>query len=353
MRRVLTTLAENTSASSASSCRSTTAPPNGPPDIDAGRPSLTGGQGGDGEHGRDSPLIATIIHQTIKDAVVPHRDTLQRPVVEARATAQPHGQLKPGAHARRARRGPRRRGGRRRLRAVPGGTRTAHNRSHGHHDHDPTRDGPAAPQRDRVPHASSLAPITIPGTTAQDASSAADPPTSGATFAFWWLTALRGLRRGEVCGLRWTEIDLHRGVLDVARNRTTAGYHLIEGDPKTAARRRPVALDKRTIQVLRDHRQRQRDQQARRQAAGKTWIDSGYVFVDKDGSPIHPGYASGRFRLLVKRAGVPPVRLRDLRHGAVAQEDRIRRIARETRAPCRSTLPDRTRRRPVPPPGDI
>nr|WP_245730462.1 site-specific integrase [Micromonospora pallida] len=90
------------------------------------------------------------------------------------------------------------------------------------------------------------------------------------------------------------------------------------GEPKTAAGRRPVALDKRTAQVLRQHRRLQRDQQARREATGKPWVDSGYVFVRKDGSPIHPGYASGRFRLLVKRAGVPPVRLHDLRHGAAS-----------------------------------
>jgi integrase len=78
-----------------------------------------------------------------------------------------------------------------------------------------------------------------------------------------------------MCRLRWTEIDLDRGVLYVGRNRTTAGYQVIEGDPKTAAGPRPVALDRRTVQVLRDHRRRQGDQQACRQAAGKTWIGSG------------------------------------------------------------------------------
>lgn len=137
-------------------------------------------------------------------------------------------------------------------------------------------------------------------------------------FAFWWLTALRGLRRGEMCGLRWTEIDLNHGVLYVERNRTTAGYQVIEGDPKTPAGRRPVALDKRTLHVLREHRKRQQEQRTRRETTGKTWIDSGYVFVRKDGSPLHPGYASGRFRLLIKRTGVPPVRLHDLRHGAAS-----------------------------------
>jgi hypothetical protein len=145
-----------------------------------------------------------------------------------------------------------------------------------------------------------------------------DSVVDDALFAFWWLSALRGLRRGEVCGLRWTELDLDRGVLFVERNRTTAGYAIVEGDPKTSAGRRPVALDPDTVRVLRQHRQRQRDQQAHREATGKSWVDSGYVFVRKDGHPIHPGYASGRFRLLIRRSGLPPVRLHDLRHGAAS-----------------------------------
>ncbi|WP_433221713.1 hypothetical protein ACQP00_21425 [Dactylosporangium sp. CS-047395] len=106
-------------------------------------------------------------------------------------------------------------------------------------------------------------------------------------------------------------------MLFVVRNRTTAGYQVIEGEPKTAAGRRAVALDRRTVKVLREHRRRQAQQRERRLAAGKVWRDSGYVFVGKEGNPIHPGYASGWFRLLVKRVGVPPVRLHDLRHGAV------------------------------------
>ncbi|GAA3302612.1 tyrosine-type recombinase/integrase [Dactylosporangium vinaceum] len=142
--------------------------------------------------------------------------------------------------------------------------------------------------------------------------------TNDALFALWWLTALRGLRRGEACGLRWSELDLDHGVLFVVRNRTTAGYQVVEGEPKTAAGRRAVALDRRTVKVLREHRRRQTQQRERRLAAGKVWHDSGYVFVGKEGNPIHPSYASGRFRLLVKRAGIPPVRLHDLRHGAAS-----------------------------------
>jgi Phage integrase family len=141
-------------------------------------------------------------------------------------------------------------------------------------------------------------------------------------FALWWLIALRGLRRGEACGLRWCEVDLDHGVLFIVRNRTTAGYQVIEGDPKTTAGVRAVALDRHTVAVLREHRRRQLADRDRRQATGKIWHDSGYVFVRPDGMPIHPGYVTQRFAKLVKVAQLPPVRLHDLRHGAasLAQE---------------------------------
>jgi len=136
-------------------------------------------------------------------------------------------------------------------------------------------------------------------------------------YAMWWLIGLRGLRRGEACGLRWSDVDLDHGVAYITRNRTTAGYQVIEGDPKTQAGIRAVALDKHTVAVLRAHRSRQLAHGQRRLAAGKAWYASGYVFVSKDGSPLHPSYASTRFRLLIARTGVPPVRLHDLRHTAV------------------------------------
>ena len=142
--------------------------------------------------------------------------------------------------------------------------------------------------------------------------------TDDSLFAFWWLAGLRGLRRGELCGLRWTDIDLDRATLTVERNRTTAGYQIVENDPKTPAGRRAVALDKHTVRVLRAHRARQLDQRRDTLANGQQWTDSGYVFVRGDGLPINPNYATTRFRKLVQRAGLPPVRLHDLRHGAAS-----------------------------------
>ena len=116
----------------------------------------------------------------------------------------------------------------------------------------------------------------------------------------WWLI---GLRRGEACGLRWSDVDLDQGVAYITRNRTTAGYEVIEGDPKTQAGIRAVALDEHTVAVLRAHRSRQLAHGQRRLDAGKAWYESGCLFVSKDGSPLHPSYASTQFRLLIARTG--------------------------------------------------
>jgi hypothetical protein len=107
-------------------------------------------------------------------------------------------------------------------------------------------------------------------------------------------------------------------VVGAERNRTTAGYQIVEGDPKTPAGRRAVALDKRTVQVLRAHRRRQLDQKTEAADRGRVWTDTGYGFTRTDGQPINPNYATTRFRKLVQRAGLPPVRLHDLRHGAAS-----------------------------------
>ncbi|MEU4570224.1 tyrosine-type recombinase/integrase [Micromonospora sp. NPDC023956] len=68
----------------------------------------------------------------------------------------------------------------------------------------------------------------------------------------------------------------------------------------------------------RDHRRRQLDQREQAIEAGQPWTDSGYVFTRPDGQPINPNYATTRFRKLVQRAELPPVRLHDLRHGAAS-----------------------------------
>ena len=132
-------------------------------------------------------------------------------------------------------------------------------------------------------------------------------------YALFHLVALRGLRRGEAAGLRWSDLDLDAGTLTVTGQLQQLGGRLIAGPPKSDAGRRVIALDKTTIGALRGHRARQ---QAERAAAGSRWADTGYVFTTATGKPVGPDRLTRLYRRLVTESGLPPVTLHGLRHGA-------------------------------------
>jgi integrase len=134
-------------------------------------------------------------------------------------------------------------------------------------------------------------------------------------YAQYYLITFRGLRRGESCGLRWSDVDLDRGVLTVRWQITQHGSQIHQGKPKSAAGEGQVVLDTATVKVLRAHKARQN---AERLAAGDAWTETGYVFTTETGQPLRPGYVSEQFEVLCMEAGVPPIRLHDLRHGAAS-----------------------------------
>lgn len=79
--------------------------------------------------------------------------------------------------------------------------------------------------------------------------------TAGDRFcAMWRLFGLTGMRRGELCGLRWTDVDLDAGRLTISQTRTVVQAKAIEGSPKTRAGVRAVALDPETVAALRSWR---------------------------------------------------------------------------------------------------
>ncbi len=116
-----------------------------------------------------------------------------------------------------------------------------------------------------------------------------------------WLAANTGMRRGELLGLRWGDIDLCGKRLSVNRSLVSVGYELHESRGKTRTARRCIDLDDRTIEVLRSDRHRDVS-------------DDDYVFAYDDSSPIHPQVVSDAFKKLVARSGLPRIRFHDLCH---------------------------------------
>ncbi|MFY7069399.1 tyrosine-type recombinase/integrase [Nocardiopsis changdeensis] len=131
--------------------------------------------------------------------------------------------------------------------------------------------------------------------------------------ALFHLVVMTGLRRGEVVGLRWEDIDLIKGTVRIARQLQSNRGGLVELAPKSAASRRMLVLDHATTGVLRRHQWRQ---QQEAQTRGQEWDPRGYVFTVLRGGPLAPERLSRLFRKLNAESGLPPVRFHDLRHGA-------------------------------------
>ena len=128
--------------------------------------------------------------------------------------------------------------------------------------------------------------------------------------AAFYVAATTGLRRGEVLGLRWCDIDFEQGQLHVVQGVVVVRREIRFGPPKSQRSRRCVALDRQTLEVLGEKR---RAKEARAAGAG-TAVVSELVFTTAAGGPIHPALLTYHFRRCVLAAGLPPIRLHDLRH---------------------------------------
>jgi integrase len=129
--------------------------------------------------------------------------------------------------------------------------------------------------------------------------------------AMWVLFATTGMRRGEVAGLRWVDVDFEAPRLLVRTPRVTVDREIVVSEPKTTRSRRSVSLDPVTVIALKAWRERQEGERA---FVGRGYVESGLVFTMPDGSPISPHNITDWFESWARKAGLPRIRLHDMRH---------------------------------------
>ncbi|MEU9343740.1 tyrosine-type recombinase/integrase [Streptomyces sp. NPDC048278] len=121
-----------------------------------------------------------------------------------------------------------------------------------------------------------------------------------------------GLRKGELLGLRWEDLDLASGTASIRRTlqRTNSGG-LTALPTKTKSSERRIVLPTLCRRSLEQHRDRQLQE---REAVGTGWEDSGYVFTRPDGAPIEGSTLTRHFNTLLRQARLRRIRFHDLRH---------------------------------------
>lgn len=129
--------------------------------------------------------------------------------------------------------------------------------------------------------------------------------------AFFFTAAVTGMRRSELCGLRWSAVDLSRQYVLVKMAR-----HLVEGEevwatPKSKRSRRRVDVSASQTGVLREHRKAQTELRLK---AGSAWADHDLVFCAEDGTPKSPDHYTRTFERIVAKLDLPRITLHDLRH---------------------------------------
>ena len=123
------------------------------------------------------------------------------------------------------------------------------------------------------------------------------------------LAGFLGLRREEICGLKWSSVDFARHNIIIKEARTSVGSHVVEKETKNTSSVRVLYLPEELQQYL-------RAEQARQQARGgdESGTQDGYVVVDRLGKPCSPNVISRGFQRLIRRSGLPEITLHGLRH---------------------------------------
>jgi integrase len=152
------------------------------------------------------------------------------------------------------------------------------------------------------------------GLTAQQAKATMAAAIEHRLAALYVLALYLGLRRGELLGLRWQDIDLNGAKLEIVNNLQRVGGALRLVPPKTEDSARTVPLPPQCAEALRDHREQQNTERAN---AGPDWEDHGFVFPSRRGTPMEPDNLRRSWAQIRESAGLGNARFHDLRHTCV------------------------------------
>jgi integrase len=128
---------------------------------------------------------------------------------------------------------------------------------------------------------------------------------------------LTGMRRGEVLGVRWQDVDLDRGTIKVQQALVDVHGHLHAEPPKTQSGRRTIDLLRISIDMLKEHKARQMERRASIVQAQPKY--GNLVFTTREGKPLMPRNLRRRFLELTERAKLPRIRMHDMRHSHASE----------------------------------
>ncbi len=118
-------------------------------------------------------------------------------------------------------------------------------------------------------------------------------------YEMYYIELATGLRRGELLGLKWEDIDMKQGIIRVRRQVARIDGKIVEAPLKTKNSYRTVTISQQAIEVLKQQKAKTNDQ---------------YVFPSPNGGPISPDSVNNMLKRVLERAGIPKVRFHDLRH---------------------------------------
>ena len=118
-------------------------------------------------------------------------------------------------------------------------------------------------------------------------------------YEMYYIELATGLRRGELLGLKWQDIDWKNGIIKVRRQVARVDGQIVEAPLKTKNSYRAVTISQQAIEVLKEQKRKTND---------------AYVFPSPNGGPISPDSVNNMLKRVLERAGIPKVRFHDLRH---------------------------------------